>query len=460
MSYLAPSFKIGVGKINAYEYGQPKQSFLFTEIGEIDGVEPTDLQDAFDKLTALAGNFNGGGAAPSIQESLATTGTNTLDFNINSFDKITQTGSLDFDAINTSGTKKIEKTFLIQGSENPAHTIYFPSTWQNLSGINADSLKMNFIEITLVNGSITYSVTKYDIPDVTTPILLKASFLLESLNTIELLYSEAIDASIPTNTSWYSVAGKTVTAVNILGNKVRVVVNTVFTESDNPLVIFTNQVGADGIQDANGNKAADFSQNIGLLTYRFDSFDRANSTTSINSPSDGGSDWVTPFGAVWGIDTNKAYCFGANTVTNQANAVYLESSESNAIIRAKITLGTSGVASTTAFLVRYVDNNNYYLCLFGKLLTNRLVYSITKVVGGVGTSLVSNTDFGAWVSGTEYTFMVKVNESTITLYNNTTSLVQYSDSSINGTKHGFRMFTGVGSSGNTDRFNDFGVYYG
>jgi hypothetical protein len=64
MSYLAPSFKIGVGKINAYEYGQPKQSFLFTEIGEIDGVEPTDLQDAFDKLTALTANFNGGGAAP------------------------------------------------------------------------------------------------------------------------------------------------------------------------------------------------------------------------------------------------------------------------------------------------------------------------------------------------------------------------------------------------------------
>ena len=64
MSYLAPSFKIGVGKINAYEYGQPKQSFLFTEIGEIDGVEPTDLQDAFDKLTTATANFNGGGTAP------------------------------------------------------------------------------------------------------------------------------------------------------------------------------------------------------------------------------------------------------------------------------------------------------------------------------------------------------------------------------------------------------------
>ena len=64
MSYLAPSFKIGVGKINAYEYGHPKKSFLFTEIGEIDGVAPTDLQDAFDKLTTATANFNGGGAAP------------------------------------------------------------------------------------------------------------------------------------------------------------------------------------------------------------------------------------------------------------------------------------------------------------------------------------------------------------------------------------------------------------
>lgn len=64
MSYLTPSFKIGNGKINSYESGQPKQSFLFTEIGEIDGVVPTDLQDAFDKITALTANFNGGGTAP------------------------------------------------------------------------------------------------------------------------------------------------------------------------------------------------------------------------------------------------------------------------------------------------------------------------------------------------------------------------------------------------------------
>jgi hypothetical protein len=324
--------------------------------------------------------------------------------------------------------------------------------------VDADSSKVNFVEISLINGTINYSIAKYDFPDVTAPILLKSSLLLESLNTIELLYSEAIDASVITNTSWFTVAGRTVTAVTILGNRVRVVVNTALAETDTPLVTFTNQVVGNGIQDASGNKAPDFSQNIGLVVYRFDSFDRANSTTSVNSPSDGGSNWVTPFGAVWGIDTNKAYCFGANTVTNQANAIYLETLESNISVRFKITYGVTG-SSPTSVLLNYIDANNYYLIQFGAPKPS-LQYSVVRVLGGVVTTLVSATNFATWVSGTEYTFMVKNNNGVITLYNGTTSLVQTTDTNLSGTKHGFRIFSGVGSTGNTDRFNDFGVYYG
>jgi hypothetical protein len=78
MTYLAPSFKIGVGKINVYEYGQPKQSFSLTEIGEINGLEPTDLQDAFDKLTSIAASFNGGGASTYKLISLASTNANVV----------------------------------------------------------------------------------------------------------------------------------------------------------------------------------------------------------------------------------------------------------------------------------------------------------------------------------------------------------------------------------------------
>jgi hypothetical protein len=140
--------------------------------------------------------------------------------------------------------------------------------------------------------------------------------------------------------------------------------------------------------------------------------------------------------------------------------MYLESNESNVTLRGKFTLGTSGVTSSTSFVTRYIDASNYYLCQFGKLSTGQLFYSINKVVAGVSTTIVANTNFGTWVNGTEYTFMIKFNGSTLTLYNGTTSLVQVVDSSVVGTKHGLRLYSGSGSSGNTDRFDDFGVYYG
>ncbi|RYZ32013.1 MAG: hypothetical protein EOP49_38145, partial [Sphingobacteriales bacterium] len=259
-----------------------------------------------------------GKADKSQLEAVATSGTATLDFSVSSFNKITQTGSIDFAGSNTSGTKKIVKTFLIQGSTNPAHTITFPSTWKNLSGVSADSTKMNYIELVLINGAIQYSLNKFDIPDSVAPTLLRKSILLESLNTIELTYDEALNSAITMQNSWFTVAGKTVTGVSIIANRVRVTVSVAFAETDSPLVTFTNQPSGDGIQDASGNKAPNFSQNIGLVTYRFDNFNRADSTSSINSPSDGGSNWTVPFGAAWGINGNKAYCAGADTSTNQA----------------------------------------------------------------------------------------------------------------------------------------------
>ena len=392
-----------------------------------------------------------------IVESIVTTGAVVLDFNNNTFNKITQTGSLVFSGINILGTKNIEKTFIIDGSGNVAHTATFPTTWQNLSGVAFDSTKRNFIQLNNVNGTVVFSLNKFDIPDTTAPTLLKATILLEALTVISLTYSENLDAAITPSTSWYTVAGKTVTAVTILGNKVRVTVNTAFTESDNPSVTFTN-ASSNGIQDASGNLAANFTQNIGLLTYRTDNFNRTDSAVSVNSPSDGGSDWTVPFGAAWGIVSNKAYNAGANTVTAQANVMFLEASQSDVIVRAKYTYGATGNASTS-FIMRYVDANNHYIVQFGRVFPSQLIYAVYKIVGGVATTVIAQANFGsAWVNGTEYTFMAKFSGNTLTLYNGTTQLAQITDSSIVGTKHGFRTYSGSGSTGNTDRLDDFGVY--
>lgn len=181
MSYLAPSFKIGVGKINAYEYGQPRQSFLFTEIGEIDGVAPTDLQDAFDKLTTATANFNGGGAAPykdttagverayiiNADGSQATKATSefkdVLEFaNLASFPVTGETSKI-YIALDTNftyrwsgsayvqiGGGKRYQTFLFQSSA----TVILPADQKNLhqSRVNAGTSVFSTLGLTFGNG--------------------------------------------------------------------------------------------------------------------------------------------------------------------------------------------------------------------------------------------------------------------------------------------------------------------
>ena len=138
--------------------------------------------------------------------------------------------------------------------------------------------------------------------------------------------------------------------------------------------------------------------------------------------------------------------------------MFLEASQTDVIVRAKYTYGATGNASTS-FIMRYVDANNHYIVQFTRVSPSQLAYSVFRILGGAATAIVAQTNFGsAWVNGTEYTFMAKFSGNTLTLYNGTTQLAQVSDSSISGTKFGLRTFSGASSSGNTDRFDDFGVY--
>lgn len=81
-SFMQPSFDLEGDKIVMKESGQYKTAILFTQIGEIDGVAPTDLEDAYAKLLVLVENFNGGGGAPGTTPSLPqvlTVGDRTFD---------------------------------------------------------------------------------------------------------------------------------------------------------------------------------------------------------------------------------------------------------------------------------------------------------------------------------------------------------------------------------------------
>ena len=71
VSFMQPSLALITDKILFFESGNYKTSLGFTNIGDIDGETPSDLQDAYDKITDLIANFNLGGATPSLFDVLS-----------------------------------------------------------------------------------------------------------------------------------------------------------------------------------------------------------------------------------------------------------------------------------------------------------------------------------------------------------------------------------------------------
>jgi hypothetical protein len=61
ITFRSPSLVNALGKIRLYEAGKYYTSLLFTGFGEIDGVNPTSLEDAETKLLALIPTASGGG---------------------------------------------------------------------------------------------------------------------------------------------------------------------------------------------------------------------------------------------------------------------------------------------------------------------------------------------------------------------------------------------------------------
>lgn len=67
-SFLAPTLDLQGAKIVFKEGGLYKTALLFTEIGTIDGVNPVNLQDAYDKIIALIPNSSGPTGSQTLQQ--------------------------------------------------------------------------------------------------------------------------------------------------------------------------------------------------------------------------------------------------------------------------------------------------------------------------------------------------------------------------------------------------------
>lgn len=174
----------------------------------------------------------------------------------------------------------------------------------------------------------------------------------------------------------------------------------------------------------------------GFATDRTDNFNRTDSALSINSPSDGGSNWTIPTAtAVWGISSNTAYA----PVSVSQDIVVLESSVSD--VDVQMTLVTKG--TDTGIIARETDDNNYLLVTTSG--SNSIYRRDTGsfVLLGTFSMAVSNNDVMKFsVSGTS-----------LTIYQNGASRGT-ATSSFNqtATKHGLRT-----NSDTAARFDTFSI---
>lgn len=411
------------------------------------------------RLVTLLGTALSNKADKPIDQNIPTTGTITLDFNTETFDNITQTGSITFVGTNTIGSKKIVKTLVIQGSGNSAHTFTFPVGWINLSGVLPDFSKQNFIEITYLDGAVFFCVNKYSAVSTTTSVLVTATILQDFLNIIELKYDRLLDASIVMQNSWFTITGKTVNNVTIVNNTVRVQVSVPFVTTDTAVFNFTNTAGTtDGLQDAVGNKCPNIvSQNVILIRYAFDDFNRPDSTTSVGIASDGAA-WQVINGT-WGISGNRLYAVSAvNSGSATTPVIIKETLRIDCSVSLDITWGTTTGVSSIYVITRFVDINNFYILGFVRNQSKQVNAVVFKNVNGVFSQLGTANLVGIFADGTTQRYTYRVRGSQLQMIYNNTYYQNITDFSIiTGTRVGIRIFDGVGSSGNTDRIDNFNV---
>lgn len=160
---------------------------------------------------------------------------------------------------------------------------------------------------------------------------------------------------------------------------------------------------------------------------RSDTFTRADSATSLGSPSDGGSAWVALSGT-WGISSNTAY----SASSGSQEIAYLESSEANVIVEATITsiFGREGALS-----FRVVDGSNYCILWVNGTSGFRLYDNVAGSFTQRGSSNTTVPTAGDVVK-------VEANGTSVTAYLNGSALTGLTGVTMTAhqtaTKHGLR----------------------
>lgn len=178
------------------------------------------------------------------------------------------------------------------------------------------------------------------------------------------------------------------------------------------------------------------------MSNRSDNFNRADTISALNTPSDGGSDWVITTN---GYQIHSNQCQVKATIDNIA---YLESSISDCDIQYTIAFADSG--QNLGISARVLDLSNAILGSWGAASGNSTGVSIIRFQAGGYTTLASDS---AGVPATSDVMKLNCNGTSITLYQNGSSRLNTTSSfDQTETKHGIFSY-----NDNTSLVDDFSI---
>lgn len=173
------------------------------------------------------------------------------------------------------------------------------------------------------------------------------------------------------------------------------------------------------------------------MSNRSDDFNRADSSSSLGTPSDGGGAWTALVGT-WGIASNTGYL--ATDAGDSQDVAVLDSGTSD--VDVQVTLAT--LTSTPGLILRAADSNNYLL-----LQTTTSGFTMYRRASG------SFTGIGSWSGTTASGDVIKFqgNGTTVKAFHAGVERISVTESSgQTNTKHGIYSFVSTGP-----RFDDFSI---
>jgi len=173
---------------------------------------------------------------------------------------------------------------------------------------------------------------------------------------------------------------------------------------------------------------------------RQDNFNRADSAVTIQSPSDGGSNYIINSGT-WGISGNQGYLAVAGT---QRTAV-LETSQTNIATEVTIAVGSGDVG----VVVRGLDDDNYIVGTYNKAGGQMQIY---RRVAGAFTQ-IGSTYNGTLNDGDVIKLSVDSGNNLVLSQNGVSRVTGNSAAGSTNTKGGIRS-----SNDTTTRFENLVIY--